>query len=96
MGKRGMTPTQARRKRLEMGLPETKLQKLRVKKGYSQTELAAISGVPMRRIQKYEQQVVPIDGAKLNTLCALSLALDCKIEDMLENKSLIEKFRLAK
>lgn len=96
MRKRGMSPTQARKKRLEKGMTETKLQKLRVKKGLSQTELAAISGVPMRRIQKYEQQVVSIDSAKLNALCALSLALDCKIEDILESKSLIDKFRLAK
>lgn len=96
MGKRGMSPTRARRKRLEMGLTETKLQKLRVKKGFSQTELAAISGVPMRRIQKYEQQVVSIDSAKLNTLCALSLALGCKIEDIIESENLIKTFRLAK
>ena len=96
MGKRGMNPLQARRKRAEQGLPETKLQKLRVSKGFSQNDLAEKSGVPLRRIQKYEQQVVSIDSAKLNTLCSLCLALDCKIEDILESNSLIEKFKVTK
>lgn len=96
MTKRGITPHQAKRIREEKGIEETKLQKLRVKKGLSQGGLAAVSGVPIRTIQCYEQQTRPIDGARLNSLCDLALALNCKIEDIIEDKTLIEKFRLSK
>ena len=96
MTKRGISPQQAKDIRAEKGIEETKLQKLRVKKGLSQSSLAAISGVPKRTIQCYEQQTRPIDGARLNSLCDIGLALGCKIEDILESKTLIEKFRLSK
>lgn len=96
MEKRGITPKQAAKIRAEKGLEETKLQKLRVKKGLSQKQLAAIAGVTPKAIQCYEQKTRPIEGARLNTLCSICFALDCKIEDILEDKSLIEKFRLAK
>ena len=72
------------------------LQKLRMKKGLSQNQLAAKSGVNARTIRSYEQRESPIEGARLNTLCALCFALDCKIEDLLDNKVMIDKFRLAK
>lgn len=96
MVKRGITPQQAKKIRDEKGIEETKLEKLRVKKGLSQSSLAAISGVTKRAIQTYEQQSRPIDRARLDTLCRLCLALDCKIEDIIEDKELIEKYRLSK
>ena len=90
MVKRGMTPQQAARLREKMGVKMTKLQRLRVQKGYSQSELAEISGVPFRRIQHYEQQSRPIDSAKLEVICKLCVALDCKIEDIIENEEVVE------
>ncbi len=96
MTRKGITPQQAKKIREEKGITETKLQKLRVKKGFSQGSLAAVSGVPIRTIQCYEQQTRPIDGARLDTLCDISLALGCKIEDILESKTLIDKFRMSK
>lgn len=96
MTKRGITPQQAKKIREEKGIEETKLEKLRVKKGLSQSSLSAISGVTIRAIQTYEQQSRPIDRARLDTLCRLCLALDCKIEDIIEDKELIEKYRLTK
>lgn len=74
----------------------TKLQEARTKKGYSQKQLSVVSGVSQRSIQCYEQRLRSIDGAHLDTLCALCFALDCKIEDILENTDLIEKFRICK
>ena len=96
MVKRGMNAEQAAQVRARRGNKETKLQKLRVAKGYSQSELAEASGVPKRTIQCYEQETRPIDGARLPYLCDLSIALDCKIEDILESEELIEKFKEVK
>ena len=75
---------------------QTNLQKLRIKKGLSQSQLAAKSGVTLRMVQSYEQRDRHIEGAKLDSLCSLALSLDCKIEDILDDKTLIEKFKLAK
>ncbi len=96
MSKRGMKPQQAAKLRARQGIEPTKLQRLRVKRGISQSELSALSGIPIRRIQHYEQRVRPIDGARLETLCALCLALGCKLEDVLERKAVIERLRLVK
>ena len=92
MGKKGMTPKRAS----IVWQGKTKLHKLRVKKGLSQNELAVVSGVSKPSILQYEQKVRPIDGARLSTLCDLCLSLDCKIEDLLESKELIEKYRKVK
>lgn len=94
--KKGMTPSQAAKIRAKKGIAETKLQRLRVKKGMSQYELSVVSGVPTRRIQYYEQTAGAINGARLEALCRLSIALDCKLEDILESNSLIEKLRKTK
>lgn len=75
---------------------DTKLQTLRLKKGLSQNGLSLKSGVSKRSIECYEQRTRHIDGAKLETLCALCFALDCKIEDIIESKTLIDKFRMCK
>lgn len=93
--KRGMTPIQASKIRVKKNLEETKLQKIRVKRGLSQSELAEISGIPLRSLQEYEQQRT-IDNAKLNTLCKLCIALNCKLEDILESKELIAKLKITK
>lgn len=96
MGERGMSPTQAAKFFAQDGKEPTKLKRLRVAKGFSQSELAAISGIPVRRIQHYEQRKRLIDGARIETLCNLALALDCGIEDIIESKSIIEKMRMTK
>lgn len=78
------------------GTEHTKLQTARINKGYTQNQLSVVAGISVRTIQCYERKARDIDGAGLETLCDLSIALDCKIEDILESKDLIEKFRLAK
>ena len=75
VSKRGITVETAKRIRVENGLKdETKLQKIRVGKGLSQSQLAKASGVAVRTIQHYERGVRDIDGAKLDTICKLCLA----------------------
>ena len=66
-------------------LPECRLKKLREARGYSQAELSVVSGVSLRSIQMYEQRVNDIDKAQAHTVCKLSRALGCSMEDLLEN-----------
>ena len=97
MSKRGMTPKQAERLREQKGIDKgTKLRKLRVNKGFSQSELSAISGVPIQTLRRYEQSAIPINSAKLKTLVALCIALNCKIEDIIESEELLHKYRATK
>lgn len=96
MAKRGITPEKARDIRSKRGLEETNLQKIRIARGLSQKTLSVKSNVKVRAIKMYEQRERNIDGAHLKTLCDLSISLDCKIEDILEDKTLIERFKLCK
>ena len=50
----------------------------------SQGELSKVSGVSLRMIQQYEQKNKDINKAGVNTLMALSRALNCDIEDIIE------------
>ena len=76
-----------------MAQPKTNLQRERIKKGLSQKELAKASGIAVKSIQNYEQYHRSIDGAKLETLCDLSIALDCGIDDIIENEKLKIKYK---
>lgn len=93
---RGITPEQAQKIRADKGIKETNLQKVRVEAGLSQQALSDESGVTKRMIECYEQKYRNIDGAKLQTLCDLAVALNCKIEDILESEELIEKYKTVK
>ena len=72
----------------------TKLKEQRTKAKLTQAELAAVSGVKLRTIQHYESGARKLDGANLDTLCTLALALNCKVYDILENDQL--KIKLQK
>lgn len=71
------------------------LQNMRNKKGYSQSELSAVSGVKLRTIQQYECGQRDINGARLDTLCSLALALDCKVIDIISNDQLRTKVNMT-
>lgn len=60
------------------------LKTIRTNRGLSQGKLSELSGVNYQMIQKYEQGVKDINKAQGLTLQALATALDCKIEDLLE------------
>ena len=72
-----------------------KLQEIRKSKNLTAKELSAKSGVPIYMIQKYEIGVRNIDGAKLETLCDLAIALDVSISDIVEDETLKTKLKLA-
>ena len=92
-----MTPKQAEKIRIQKGIDKgTKLRRQRVKKGLSQSELAALSGVPIQTLRRYEQSAVPINSAKLNTLWSLCFVLGCRIEDVIESEELLHKYRATK
>lgn len=69
---------------LEKNSTVTKLQELRKKCGYSQSELANLSGVNKRMIQQYEIGAKDINKAAGVTLLALARVLGCEVEDLLE------------
>ena len=62
----------------------TRLQVIRKNAGFTQSELANKSGVSLRSIQMYEQRNKDINKAQLDTVNALSKALGCSIEDLIE------------
>ena len=66
------------------------LQEVRKKRGYTQSELANITGIPLQTIQKYECGYANINNANLRTLLKLCVALYCDLEDILTDKELIE------
>ncbi len=67
--------------------PETKLKRLRVDYGFSQSELSKESGVSLRSIQMYEQQHKDINKASAETILRLAKALGCDMEELMENRS---------
>lgn len=64
--------------------PVTNLQTMRKNYGYSQRELSEKVGVNLRTLQQYEIRGKDINKAAGETLLALSRALGCRIEDILE------------
>lgn len=73
-----------------------KLKEMRMKKGLTQEQFADSSGVPVRTIQAYECGLRRIDGATLETLCRFAITLNCRIQDIVEDKRLIQLFNTVK
>ena len=72
------------------------LKDVRLQRKLSQSQLAEKSNVNLKTIQAYEQNVKNINNAHLETLLKLSIALDCKIENIITSeyiKNLLEKYR---
>ena len=63
---------------------ETNLKRIRRANGFSQKQLAEISGVALRMIQLYEQRQNDINKAQASTLSALARSLNCRLEDLME------------
>lgn len=64
--------------------PDTNLKRIRMERGFSQSELAELSEIPLRTIQQYEQRQKNINKAQVAYLIKLSRALYCNIEDLIE------------
>ena len=59
------------------------LKKYREQKGFSQSELAHLTDIPLRTLQHYEQGTKSLERANVSYLVALSKALDCEIPELL-------------
>ena len=65
---------------------ETRLKSIRTEKGYSQKQLAELSGVSLRSIQMYEQRNKDINKAQSESLYCLAKVLGCTMEGLLEKQ----------
>ena len=72
-------------KKIQKKNVDAKLKTIRKANQLSQSQLAKLSNVKLRSIQMYEQKQNDIDKAEARTLFALASALNCDIEDLLEN-----------
>lgn len=70
-----------------------KIKNERIKAGLTQSELAELSGVPIRTIRAFEQNTRCIDKTNISNVIKLSYALKCKIEDILEDAKNIEMLK---
>lgn len=66
-------------------MSQTIIQKIRISKNLSQSQLASLSGVNLRTLQDFEQGRKPLKNAKGEMLYRLSFALDCSINDLLSD-----------
>lgn len=70
-----------------------KLKRMRESKGLSQSQLAEKSGVHLRTLQYYEQGRLDFNHCKIEKIFSVALALDCDIEDILDNEETINTIR---
>lgn len=68
----------------------TNLQLQRIKNNITQSQLAKICNMSESTLKAYEQGQKSIDGAKIRTLVTITSALNCKIEDILEDQYTID------
>ena len=62
-------------------------------KELTKPQVAKMSGVPFWSIDGYYQDKRQINTAPLETLIKLSLALDCKIEDIIDDADRVAKIK---
>jgi len=67
------------------------LKEIRESRGMSQQDFADKSGINKRMIQAYEQGYRNINGAKLTTLLQMCNALNCSIDQIVTDESLIAR-----
>ena len=65
------------------------LKEIRESRGMSQQDLAEKSGISKRMVQAYEQGYRDINGAKLSTLLKFANVLNCPIDQIVTDESLI-------
>lgn len=70
-----------------------KLKEVRQVKGWSQSKLAENTGLNVRTLQHYEQGSKIFDHARLDTILKCAIALDCKIEDLIDNEEYLGLIR---
>ena len=69
-----------------------KLKAKRMEAGLSQSQLAEKAGLNVRVLQHYEQGSKNFDHARIDKILNVCLALNCKIDDIIENQKYIDLF----
>lgn len=64
------------------------LQEIRKSRGFTQVQLAEKTGISKSLIQKLEIGERKIEMCRLDTVIALCMALDCKMQDLADNASM--------
>jgi transcriptional regulator with XRE-family HTH domain len=67
-----------------------KLKEKRQTAGFTQSQLAEKTGINVRTIQHYEQGSKIFDHARIDTILRCCIALNCKLEDILDNDEYVE------
>lgn len=67
-----------------------KLKEMRQAAGLSQSQLAEKANMNVRTLQHYEQGSKVFDHARIDTILRVCLALDCKLEDVIENQEYLD------
>ena len=67
---------------------KSNLKKMRLRKGFTQDGLSDLSGVNIKSIASYEQNVEKFNAASVGTVFKLADALGCEIEDLLNKDSI--------
>ena len=67
------------------------LKEIRKKRKMTQKELSEVSNLSIKTIQSYEQYERDINLAHFETLLNLSIGLNCKISELIEDSELKEK-----
>ncbi len=62
----------------------TYLKKYRELRGYSQSQLSDMTGIPLRTLQHYEQGDKPLAKANAAYIISLARALECRPEELIE------------
>lgn len=70
-----------------------KLQPLRKAAGFSQSQLAAMTGIKLQVLQQYERGARNLNGAKLSTLLKLCNALRCRLCDLITDEETLQLLR---
>ena len=68
----------------------TKLKAMRVKAGLTQREVVEQTGINAQTYAQYEQGVKNFDSARLGVILNTCVALNCKLEDIIESKDILK------
>ena len=71
----------------------TKLKEARLAAGMMQKELSDAAGLPLRTLQHYEQGRRNLDGAALDTILNLCIALRCTPDQVVDNREVVDLWR---
>ena len=73
-----------------------KLKEMRQAADLSQSQLAEKAGINVRTLQHYEQGSKLFDHARIDTILKICLALNCKLDDIIENQEYIDLIKRYK